>query len=259
MTTSDRISATGLASDFWERVARTRHRLLMLDYDGTLVAFRIDRMAPRLKKESRALLRDIARTTRVVVVSGRPIAELTLMLEGLDLDCVGEHGWEERRHGAPTVRHPLPTNTERALEAAWAEAQSLPWAHRIERKRTSLMLHTRGLESGEAQQLEGEASALWGGLAPGVLDLRRVDGGVELRSRGADKGTAVLRLLAETPRDAAVVYIGDDQTDEDAFAAITGRGIGIRVGARKSTSATAELADPAAVVDFLERWRTVTR
>jgi trehalose-phosphatase len=120
------------------------------------------------------------------------------------------------------------------------------------------MLHTRGLDAEEARRFEDEASGTWASLEPGTLDLRKVSGGVELRSRGADKGTAVLRLLAETPRGAVVVYLGDDETDEDAFAALAGRGVGIRVGPLQATRASVTLPDTQAVLKFLESWRSVT-
>jgi trehalose-phosphatase len=259
LTTRDHSTSSGLAAGIWERVGTAAHRLLMLDYDGTLVPFRVNRMEPHLAASTRALLRDISQRTRIVIISGRPVAELALMLEGLDVDLVGEHGWEERRHGSHTVRHPLPPDAQAVLEEAWNLARPRPWSDQIERKRTSLMLHTRGLGETEARAFMDDASALWGGLAPGVMDLRRVDGGLELRSRGADKGTAVLRLLAETPRGAFVAYAGDDETDEDAFAALEGRGVSIRVGPEKPSKAMASLADTEEMAAFLERWREVTR
>jgi trehalose-phosphatase len=69
----------------------------------------------------------------------------------------------------------------------------------------------------------------------------------------------VLRtLLAEARPATAAVYVGDDTTDEDAFAAIAQRGLGILVaGEDRSTSATARLESPSAVLAFVQRWLAV--
>ena len=70
-----------------------------------------------------------------------------------------------------------------------------------------------------------------------------------------DKGRAVLWLLQalglDRPRVAAI-YIGDDLTDEDAFAALAGRGVGIAVGREpRLTHADYALGDPREVLLFL--------
>jgi trehalose-6-phosphatase len=62
-------------------------------------------------------------------------------------------------------------------------------------------------------------------------------------------------LLNMQPESCAAVYVGDDETDEDAFAALQGRGIGIKVGdASWPTAARGFLADCRAVVGFLRTW-----
>jgi alpha,alpha-trehalase len=72
-----------------------------------------------------------------------------------------------------------------------------------------------------------------------------------------DKGRAVgwlLEALDVNPEAALVLYLGDDETDEDAFATLTGRGLGIHVGPEVSDSlGDFRLADPGAVETFLRR------
>ena len=87
------------------------------------------------------------------------------------------------------------------------------------------------------------------------LACRRFNGGVEVRATGRDKGTALARLIARQPEDTLVVYIGDDQTDEDAFRLLEGKGVGIKVGDRQSeTAAGMIVADCRAVAELLESW-----
>src|SRR6516225_3975371 len=88
----------GIPARLWTRVSCAPHRLLMLDYDGTLAPFRVARgqAAPpaRVLKRLGRLAR--AAHTRVAVVSGRPIDELDPLLGALPIALFGEHGWEER-------------------------------------------------------------------------------------------------------------------------------------------------------------------
>jgi trehalose-phosphatase len=90
--------------------------------------------------------------------------------------------------------------------------------------------------------------------------VRRFLGGVELRVLGIDKGTALLELLGDAPDGTFCVYIGDDETDEDALAVIRDLGVGIKVGnTGHPTHARGRLPDPHAVRSFLEAWVEVTK
>jgi alpha,alpha-trehalase len=94
----------------------------------------------------------------------------------------------------------------------------------------------------------------------GAGSLRRTEGKkvFELRpSLDWDKGKAVLWLLTELGLDGPGImplYIGDDDTDEDAFEALEGRGIAILVAdSPRSTRAQYRLDSPQAVGEFLRR------
>jgi trehalose 6-phosphate phosphatase len=77
---------------------------------------------------------------------------------------------------------------------------------------------------------------------------------LELRTPGMDKGAAVRAFMAETPFvGARPVFIGDDLTDEDGFAAAEALGgFGVLVGPERVTRARRRLTSPAAVLDWLE-------
>lgn len=244
----------------WREVGAAAHRLLILDYDGTLAPFRVVRSEALPVPGARAALRQLARSprTRLAIVSGRPIAELEELLGPLRAVLVGEHGWETRLEGGAVVRHPVSSEQQEALGRAAIVAATAGWGERLERKRTGVVLHTRGLPPEVEEERVRLCRELWEPECRHGLRQQRVHGGLELRAAGRDKGSAVLELLQQLPEDARAVYVGDDQTDEDAFRALLNTGFGLRVGADdRPTLAQGRLEDPEAVAEFLAGWRTL--
>ena len=244
--------------EFWERARRAAHRLLAIDYDGTLAplcdrpeeAVPLPGMLDVLRRLSRS------RRTQVAVVSGRPLQDVAGFIPIPELTFIGEHGWESRRPGGPLRREALPEEAAQALDRLDAALRREPWASAVERKRTALRLHARMLPFAEGTNARHVLRRLWRATASGVLALEPVNGGLEVRARGEDKGTAVRVLLGAMPQGTLAVYLGDDATDEDAFRALGGEGVTIRVGDSASpTAALHRLRDPRDVLAFLERWR----
>jgi trehalose 6-phosphate phosphatase len=225
-----------LPADFRARLAAAPARRLILDYDGTLAPFHPDRDEARPLPGIARSLREIAKLpgTAVSIVSGRPSRELErLLFDGAAPDAIelfGEHGWERRTAGALHVE-PLPPETELALAACVRAAEERGWGERLERKRTAVVLHTRGLPRERAEPIERECERAWTAAgAGGALRVDRIDGGVEARCAARDKGDAVREIAARAGEGALVVYVGDDLTDEDAFRALGASGVGLRVG-----------------------------
>jgi trehalose-phosphatase len=252
------LRSRALPDAFWERARRAPHRLLAIDYDGTL--------APLCDRPEEAMplpgmidvLRPLSRSrlTRVAVVSGRPLLEVASLVPIPDLIFIGEHGWETRRPGGPLMREPLPEEAARALDGLAAALGAEPWAGAVERKRTALRLHTRRLAFAEEVDARHGLRRLFRAHASDALSLEPVNGGVEIRARGEDKGTALRVLLGAMPPGTLPVYLGDDATDEDAFRALGGEGVTIRVGdAGSPTAALHRLGGPHDVLGFLQRWR----
>ena len=240
---------------FWDAVRSHPRRLLMLDYDGTLVPFQERRDLAFLAPETLELLSEIRAATRLVVISGRPAADLERFLP-LPILRIGEHGWDELSASGRRKSHPLPAEATAALWVAYQTAIAEGWDDHVERKRCSLVLHTRGVPSDQAAGLEARCVRAWGSeSSDGPVHLTRIAGGRELRANGRDKGVAAGALMAEMP-DALSVYVGDDLTDEDAFEVVELRGYGIHVAssAGADTSAKFRLASPDEVHQFLRRW-----
>lgn len=243
----------------FRELRRARERLLMLDYDGTLAPFADDPSQARPYPEAMRVLDEIMarRGNRVVIVTGRnlalspPILPLTRRPE-----MWGEHGWQRELAGGLRIWNP-PVQAREALSAAAERASSLePWGARIERKSASVAVHWRGTHRIAVQAIKEELRRRWSGMEfPGVAAVP-FEGGVELRVCGRDKGMVVRELLDTASGETAAAYLGDDRTDEDAFDAIAGRGVGILVRQTwRPTRAQAWLTPPAGLVRFLERWR----
>ena len=121
----------------------------------------------------------------------------------------------------------------------------------IEEKPASVALHYRRAPAAQAQ-----VDQFMGGLAErfGLL-LQHGKMVAELRPKGADKGDALRAFMAEPPfAGARPVFVGDDLTDEHAFAAAADLGgSGVLVGPQRPTAACWRLDDVAAVIGWLNR------
>ena len=154
-----------------------------------------------------------------------------------------------------TFERPSPAQ-ERRLDKAEEEAKALGLGRRVERKIASVALHTRGMDHKSAAIVEVKVTRLWMCNVDDLyLECRNFNGGVELLATTRNKGTALIELLTEEPSDTFCVYVGDDETDEDAFKQVTRWGAGIRVGAPGvKTNASGRLDGPKDVLRFLEEW-----
>jgi trehalose-phosphatase len=242
-------------------VAAARHHLLMLDYDGTIAPFEAERDKAVPLPQSVLLLRKIAAwtRTRVAIVSGRPLEEVEGFLGDLPAIFVGEHGWEQRAPSGEIIRRPLDASVASTIAAAERAARVAGWGDLLERKRFAVVLHTRGLPDGRARECQERCLDIWGQLADSHVALDRIDGGVEMRARGRNKGTVVLSLLSHSLPGTLGVFVGDDVTDEDAFEVVRDWGFGVRVGHHdQPTIAQGSLPSCETLPEFLEEWLRVS-
>lgn len=254
--------------DFWERVRHARHRLLALDYDGTLAPFQIDRMKALPFNGIVNVLSEIqdSSNTRLVIISGRIVEEVLELMGDVHITIIGNHGSEIRGpDGSVRFMPPTPEQRKR-MEQAETEVLSLAGMtirDRIERKLTSIAVHTRGMDTEKAKYIESEIFRIWSeGIEQYSMVCQKFNRGVELRCSDVNKGMAIRNFLEEEmPKDTFCIYIGDDATDEDAFKEIQrhNRGIGIRVGSQNdATAALGYLLNVEAVYVFLKEWVRVT-
>jgi trehalose-phosphatase len=251
---------------------------LLLDYDGTLAPFRVDRFQALPWAGVRDLLNQIQNQgcTRIVVVTGRPAAEI-LPLLGVEPapEVWGLHG-AERLHPdgrreveqlSPEIRAKLDELAEQLRRDATGSLRG----GLIEEKPNAIVMHWRGATPARARNIEKHTRARFESLAQmDGLSLLEFEAGIELRA-GRDKGEAVTAILEETegsdsrrdPHPAAypASFLGDDLTDEAAFRAIKnygslgGHGLGILVrNQSRPTAADIWLQPPGELRDFLKRW-----
>jgi len=142
------------------------------------------------------------------------------------------------------------------LVAADEGIEELGLARRCEKKPGCLAVHWRGLDEKTSKEIRNLVEPRWSTLAKAwQLSLQEFDGGLELRVPGRDKGDAVGTILAELNEDAVCAYLGDDLTDEDAFRAIKGKGIGILVREElRPTAADLWIRPPEELLTFLSGW-----
>ncbi len=243
--------------DFWSQASGSEHRLLGLDYDGTLAPFHVDPMQALPLPGIPSLLKALGKTrdTTVAIISGRPVQEIFALLGEIGITLIGCHGFEcIDRDGNLTMRSPgrrQLESTEKAVDAA----VKLGLGKLLEVKTASVALHTRGMPAKEASRIEEMISHEWSRTISFDLGCRRFNGGVELYCKGWSKADALGDLLKGVPGRSLPVYLGDDATDEDVFRFLRERGIGIRVGSPETaTAAKGFLPNCEAVRAFLGSW-----
>lgn len=234
-------------------------RVLMLDYDGTLAQFREARMEARPYAGVIEALHGLidAGHSRVVVVSGRPVSEVLLLLgEPLAIDIWGAHGWERRRANGEMESWIAPPDVSSVLgDAVTRIARFIP-ARTLEVKRGAVVAHTRAVSAEERARIGASIGTIWAPLAHRAdIELREFDGGFELRAVARTKGTVVQHLQEESGDDSLIAYLGDDLTDEDAFAELRASDWPVLVGeSPRSSHARFWLSPPADLLRFINSW-----
>jgi trehalose-phosphatase len=236
-----------------------RRPAVFLDYDGTLTPIVERPELATLSDSMRAVLAELSRLAPVVIVSGRDRLDVTRLV-GLDgLVYAGSHGFDIAGPDGLAREHPDAEPYRETLAAAATELEAKLAGIEgalVERKRFAVAVHWRLVAPAEVPRVATAVDESVGRLA----GLRKTGGKAvfELRPRIEwDKGRAVLWLLEAlglAGQETVPLYLGDDETDEDAFRALAGSGIGILVAeAPRRTAAAYSLRDTDAVERFLRR------
>jgi trehalose-phosphatase len=257
---------TDLGTELLQAIATFAGRpqvLVALDFDGTLAPFVLDPLQARAVPGGLEVLRAAAglRGVEVAVVSGRDLQTLAA-LTGIDPDdgitLIGSHGAQTNLGGRSNL-HPtadaffLDEEATARLSGISGELEAIRSRYpavRLEYKPSAVVLHTRGVDPSVAEAATA-ATLQVGERYPGVhvMPGKNV---VELTVLAANKGSAVLTLARATSSE-ATLYVGDDVTDERAFAALNPASGDLTVKVGDGPSAAAQrVPDPRSVVELLE-------
>ena len=253
----------------WKEVEPRIHRagqlFLLLDYDGTLtpIVARPEQAAcPPGVKALLEKLRDSPRAL-VAIISGRSLEDLKEKVGVPGITYVGNHGLEmenpagvHRKNLSPQRQDEL-RQIRKSLEARLKPIPGI----QFEDKGSILTVHYRNAPRESARQVQEAVQGVLQGC-PNRWQFSTGKKIFEIRpGMDFDKGKTLNELLYRFPDTKLLpVYLGDDESDEDAFRAIQVRGIAVLVGPGAADSvAPYFLRDPAEVLEFLRRCEEILR
>lgn len=251
----------------WERRRELEQRIegrrlaAFLDYDGTLTPIVRDFRKADIAQAMVRAVGQLSRQCPTAIVSGRDVADVQGRVGLHSVFYAGSHGFDIC---GPDGLHEQPEGARDFLRSIDEAEQDLRRAIKgingaeIERKTFAIAVHFRQAADEDVGRLEQSVDDVVGRYAR--LHRSRGKKILEIQPRADwDKGEAVEWLLANTRIGAGnplPLYIGDDTTDEDAFAALDDRGISIVVrGEERVSTADYALNDVEDVRRFIE-WLT---
>jgi len=230
-------------------LARMPQLLVCCDFDGVLAPIVTDPMQAAPMRESVVAMRALAALpqTHVAVVSGRSLRDLaTLSRLPEEIRLVGSHGSEFDVDWAADLPGPVQALRKRVNHELSELAGRIPGAY-AELKPTGVAFHYRNAD-GDLASL-GVEEILAGPAQLDGVHIRHGKSVVELSVVETSKGAAIDELRRQVSAS-AVIFIGDDVTDEDGFATLSGPDLGIKVGTGR-TRANYRVSDPEEVSRLL--------
>jgi len=248
-----------------KRVAQAPRVFFFLDYDGTLTPIVSKPEKARLKKAMRSTLLSLSSFpgVKIAVVSGRSLSDLQNMMGSIpEIIYVGNHGLEMK--GMDFFwSHPAVNQASRIMERIWNELEKSLHPVKgmlLENKTLGISLHYRLVAEGKVADLHRDFQEIitpWVQL--GVVSVHNGKKVWEIRAKARlwNKGHVVRRLLQKYKRQGSFlpVFMGDDQTDEDAFKAFQNSGITVKVteNPRARSAAKYYIHSSDEVLDFFEQ------
>ncbi|WP_421951280.1 trehalose-phosphatase [Pelagibacterium sp.] len=226
---------------------------IFTDFDGTLVEIASHPDAVVVSDDLPDRLRSLyaALDGALAIVTGRTIETIDGFLPSQEFSVTGSHGAELRHGGKRQGPQPHLVSGARAIIARVSDTLAGQEGILVEPKPTGVAVHYRA-----APEKGAIASAALARALEGFPDFHAIAGKmvVEARPRSADKGSAVTRLMQVKPfAGRTPIFIGDDVTDEDGFAAAERLGgFGIRIGRQTQTGARFILPDIASLLSYFD-------
>ncbi|MEM6965608.1 MAG: bifunctional alpha,alpha-trehalose-phosphate synthase (UDP-forming)/trehalose-phosphatase [Bacteroidota bacterium] len=214
-----------------------QQRLLLLDYDGTLMPFFPDPKDASPDEYLLEVLEKLAADPRnhVVIISGRGRQTLESWLGHLNISLIGEHGlWLKPIGGKWTKLKDVNSKWKKEIHPVLDSYVSRTPGSFIEEKDYSLVWHFRKVELGLGELRSRELTSHLKYMARDRhLQVLEGDMVVEIKNFEVNKGAATLRWMNQYPAD-FYLAIGDDWTDEDTFEALPESAFTVKVGVQNS-------------------------
>ena len=250
---SARLALTPELLDAVRRVAATEHLLIAMDFDGTISPI-VDhaedaRPLPR-SAAAFAALASLPRTT-TALISGRALASLRAVASPPpETLLIGSHGAEAwLGPDSPELRLDNEQLQRLAhIRGVLQEIAAQAPGTMLEEKPAGVVLHTRLADDDVAEDAVTAARATLEGL-PGVF-LKNGKRVLETSVVHSSKGEGVA-FLRQATGATALVFAGDDVTDEDALGRLTATDVGVKVGL-DFTQAEFRVEAPVHVAELLE-------
>ena len=238
---------------------------VFLDYDGTLTPIVQRPELATLPEETRTILQELAQFCMVAIISGRDRLDVQQLVKLDSLIYAGSHGFDISGPSNWHIQHEQGTQCLPTLNQAESFLRDqLAWIQGtlIERKRFSIAVHYRLVEEQNVKTIRDTVEAVQATLP----QLRITEGKkvYELQPAiGWNKGKALLWVLDAmrlSSQHVVPLFVGDDQTDEEAFQVLQGVGVGIVVDDHsRFTYAQYRLNHPEEVTQFLSHLTTYLR
>lgn len=231
------------------------HRVLLLDYDGTLMPFSGNPALVAPDEQLIDLLSQLGSTSKneVVIVSGRDRETLSTWLGDLPVDLVAEHGvWFWSQTGRTwMLREPMNDQWKDYVRPILDDFVDRTPGAVLEEKDYSLAWHYRmcSEELSERRVIEIK-NALADGLGDEGLSILDGNKVIEIKPLNIDKGHAAHHWFRDPDND-FIMAVGDDRTDEDIFEAAPDETWTIKIGSGP-TAAKYALKNTVEMRDLLE-------
>jgi len=207
-------------------------RLIILDYDGTLMNFQPEPKAVVPDDGLLEILKKLKKRAgnKLLVNSGRDKSTLETWLGPLEIDLVAEHGVWIKKGRKWEVDGSLAKGWKKEIRPVLENLVERTPGSFVEEKEFSLVWHYRMIDKGLGEKRVREFRDVLLYLTAN-LDLQVLEGNkvVEIKNAGVNKGKAMKRWLGENDWD-FILAIGDDHTDEDTFKAMPPEAFTIKVG-----------------------------
>jgi trehalose-phosphatase len=249
-------------NQFFSLLKNAEDRILMLDYDGTLAPFNVDRNKAYPYPKAAEIVNQILvdKSCRVILISGRTIDDLLNLINFESMPEIwGSHGYEKQLSDGTRFTETVSEEVKETI-LFYEEALRIAGLDKFcEKKSFGIAVHWRGCSTGQINQIKTKVDQIAFKINNHLVNVADFDGGKEIRINGIDKGTAVNKIMSTAMSGSVSAYLGDDLTDEDAFRQMGDTGLKVLVRDKlRATLADVRLTPPDELVWFLGKWRELS-